>query len=851
LTSRAAVAAILAAVPAATFLVCCRATPSIDEPSGGAREQHLQRVMSSRFCADCHPDIYAEHEQNTHGRAFTDEEVRLATGRFSQGDCIVCHTPRPIFETGIGMNPMRRHYGLEEGNSCMTCHWRPEQDYSTFRGGAECKTAFDPRVGEVEACASCHRNHGTPYQWELAPKGKAAGRTCVDCHMAQVVRPVAVGQQPRRVRSHQFPGSRSEEHLRRAYTYDARIDGSEVVVRIENRGAGHNFPTELKQRSVESLVIVRDAGGAEVGRSRMVFRDPYKRPYGLHLPINTQIPSGQAVEHRVPLPVASGSVDAELHFKLYFPIEDHHPDLARRLEARKLLFDGITPSDEPIPAEPDVPVVLPEGVPVEAASPADLIDFARPQIGKVAVEIPAGEDAEDIAKLIELFQFPVPEANGRAQKRLAEIGPPAVPALIDALGSWDNKTWNQAAKVLATIGRPALPAVAAALTDDRLYVRVHAREWLARTGFGSEHAGALLAGLRMAAPLDRASAAEAIGRLGLGGANAELRRLLGDADPDVVRAGALALARLDDRDAVPELRRALARAAWFETQVELAYALGALGEPAGMQVLLQGLDHRDDLLRESAFERWFALTGQHAGFDPLAPRDVRLAAIAELQRWWAPVAGPAALRRPRDPSIRVMAEVEHLVAVLGGGAGPVPAGDDAAVRARLLELGADAVPGLVAGLKYPAGFADKRALVCSVLGEIGDPGGVPALVAALRDPVVAVAAWACHALERIGDAQALAPLQRYQSRILTLAAAGRIPASAGSPELLLSQVASARLALGEAAARTDLVRLLLADDVAARRTAIAALQSATGDARGYDPEAEPERRREMAARWLR
>ena len=47
--------------------------------------------------------------------------------------------------------------------------------------------------------------------------------------------------------------------------------------------------------------------GNELYRSRMVFRDPYKRPYGLQLPVNTQIPAGQTRTHRVPLKVAAGS----------------------------------------------------------------------------------------------------------------------------------------------------------------------------------------------------------------------------------------------------------------------------------------------------------------------------------------------------------------------------------------------------------------------------------------------------------------------------------------------------------------------------------------------------------------
>jgi predicted CXXCH cytochrome family protein len=235
---------------------------------------HEVAVMKSSYCASCHPDAYAEHEQNTHGRAFTDEEVRLATGRFSQADCIICHTPRPIFESGSGQNPIRRHHDLEEGNTCMTCHWKEGADYSRFEGGAECKTAFDPRVGTVEACASCHRNHGTPYQWELAPKGQKAGNVCIDCHMAVTQRPIAVGGPVKAVHSHVFPGARNEEHLRKAYAWDAKIEGNEVVVVIENKGAGHNFPTELKQRSVESVVVVKDADGKEVARSRMTFRDP-------------------------------------------------------------------------------------------------------------------------------------------------------------------------------------------------------------------------------------------------------------------------------------------------------------------------------------------------------------------------------------------------------------------------------------------------------------------------------------------------------------------------------------------------------------------------------------------------
>lgn len=814
---------------------------------------HAQEVMRSRFCAECHPAIYAEHEQNTHGRAFTDEEVRIGTGRFDHGDCIRCHTPRPIFETGIGNNPIRRHHNLEEGNTCMTCHWKPEYDYGQFHGGAQCRDAFHPEVGTVEACASCHRNHGTPYQWALAPAGKAAGKDCIDCHMASVLRPVAVGQPAKRVRSHVFPGSRSESQLRRAYAYEPRLDGNEVVVRIENRGAGHNFPTELKQRSVESLIIVRDADGQEVARSRMVFRDPYKRPYGLELPVNTQIPAGQSREHRVPLTVAAGTVTTELHYKLYFPIEDNHPELARQLETRTLPFSGVEPSTKAVESEPEVKVVVPEGITVQEAGLADLVDYARPPIGTVAVDIPAGDDEAAIGRLIDLFQFPVPEANIAARDRLVAIGVKAVPQLITALGSWDNKTFNQAMAVLRRIGAPAAPAVLAALDHAQLFVRIHARMVVAETGFGRDGAAIapLLRGLQSTQALDRSSAIETLAELNATAQIPAIRAGLGDADPDVVRAAAGALAELGDRDAVPALVEALARMPWVETRRDVAVALALLGSTAGIPTLLAGLDLPDDLIREDYFEALFLVTGRHLGYDPLAPRPDRLEGIARLQQAWAEGGGTSWLRRLELPDHKTDHDAFKIVEQLGGGTGLTPGGQDAEILNKLIGLGERAVPALVRGLKFPAGFAEKRARICEALGQIGSRDSVPALMATLRDPVISVAAWACWALERPADPESVAALTRYRDRLLSLAAAGKLPATAGSLDRLLAQASRTRLLAGDRRASQELVDLLLSADPAARKTAIDGLVRKYGDARGYDPEASDAERRAAAERWAR
>lgn len=846
-------------LPAATLLLAAfRPDPAAAvQPAARAANDnlpanHLDQVMTSRFCAECHPAIYAEHTANTHGRAFSDAEVRLATGRFDHGDCIRCHTPRPIFETGIGQNPLRRHHNLEEGNTCMSCHWRSNHDYSTFRGGVECVGAFDDRVGSVEACASCHRNHGTPYQWEKAPNGKAAGNACIDCHMREVRRPVAVGRQPREVRSHLFPGSRDERQLRKAYRYKAEIVDNEVVVRITNKGAGHHFPTELKQRAVESLVVVRDAAGNEISRSRMVFRDPYKRPYGMTLPVNTQIPPGETRVHRVPVKVAAGTVECELHFKLYYPIEDHHPDLARLLENRTLVFDGITPSDKEVDPGPQVRVVTPESVAVSLASPANLIDFARPPIGTVEITLPEGDSAESIQQLIDLFQFPVPEGNRRAQARLVEIGEPALPALIQALGSWDNKTWKQAQKVLVKLGETGLPAVLEALRHEELYVRVHARELLPRLGWlgnDEQAVGSLLEALGAVNAVDRETAAAVLGELRMHEAAPRLIPLLEDRDPDVVRAAALSLAALSAREAIGGIRDAMARASFAETRRDLATALAILGSSEGIPILLAGLDHPDDLIREDFFESFFAVTGEHLGYDPLMPFHERLAAKAELQAWWSRAGGDDALQRPRRVDRIRHDHAWSLVSKLGGGAGVVPGGDDMVLVEELVRMGDDAVPALLLGLKFPAGFAEKRARVCDALGQIGSIESAPGLSSALRDPVLAVAAWACWALEGVADPATLPALRRYQDRLMTLRSRDAVPEHLGTADALMAQAARTRLMVGDPMAKQDLVQLLLSTDVAARAIAIQALEAKFGERRGYQADAEAEARRAAAARW--
>jgi hypothetical protein len=122
-------------------------------------------------------------------------------------------------------------------------------------------------------------------------------------------------------------------------------------------------------------------------------------------------------------------------------------------------------------------------------------------------------------------------------------------------------------------------------------------------------------------------------------------------------------------------------------------------------------------------------------------------------------------------------------------------------------------------------------------------------VATLRDPVLSVAAWASWALERVRDPATVFALRRYEQRILSIAATGRVPESAGPVDRLLVQSARTRYLLDDAGARADLVGLLLSDDDYTRRLAIESLLEKDGDDRGYEFDADVASRRAAVERW--
>src|SRR5262245_46366041 len=56
---------------------------------------------SSQQCLGCHAEVGAEWSASWHSRSWTDPDVRALSNDFANTDCIDCHAPRPVFETGV------------------------------------------------------------------------------------------------------------------------------------------------------------------------------------------------------------------------------------------------------------------------------------------------------------------------------------------------------------------------------------------------------------------------------------------------------------------------------------------------------------------------------------------------------------------------------------------------------------------------------------------------------------------------------------------------------------------------------------------------------------------------------
>jgi len=299
-------------------------------------------------CLPCHAQVVDEWKASMHAVAFTDPQVRgpepAGSVNFSKQECLPCHAPAPVFTAGIVRDTrvLARVERRADGVDCLSCHGLPDGVAASRAGltGA-CRPVQRAELSTELVCQACHNQHQTHDEWRASPAA-AAGKDCLDCHMAKVERTGAEASAPRTGASHRFLGGRDREFALSGLTLAGRVEGRELVATLHNDFAGHNLPTDSRNRALDLVVTVFDARGREIGppagearepgceagTARLRFRNPY-RASGLP---STQLPAGQRAEVRVTLPPGATRATVELFYKLEPWIEDRGAHWTQRLE---------------------------------------------------------------------------------------------------------------------------------------------------------------------------------------------------------------------------------------------------------------------------------------------------------------------------------------------------------------------------------------------------------------------------------------------------------------------------------------------------------------------------------------
>jgi nitrate/TMAO reductase-like tetraheme cytochrome c subunit len=316
--------------------------------SGSAHGAAAQVDLStSDSCRPCHQEVWDEWSTSWHAQSFTDPLVlaKEQSNNFRNEQCLPCHAPSPIFETGLGKERAIERVSLRElGVDCLACHRSHDRvvgpsGASAGAATAACAPAPTEALASPALCAPCHNQHNTVDEWEASSYAKA-GVTCLDCHMQPVTRLRPDGT-TKHGRSHRFPGGHDLATLQRAGMVEHSIEtaedgGRQLKVKVTNSGAGHNYPADARHRALDLVVTLlqrdsvavppRESGrgyGRERGTARRRFRNPYREEterltnlarYGRE---NTQITAGETVEFVVPFdPAVVTGARIELIYKL-------------------------------------------------------------------------------------------------------------------------------------------------------------------------------------------------------------------------------------------------------------------------------------------------------------------------------------------------------------------------------------------------------------------------------------------------------------------------------------------------------------------------------------------------------
>ncbi len=247
-------------------------------PAGYSR---LEASLSAEDCGLCHPDQYADWQGSRHSRSMGPgllgqllaiDVEDPSTGRI----CRSCHAPLAEQLGDVTTTELAR-----QGLVCAGCHVRAHRRYGppAREGGNGAVRGQGSHQGFVAStaflksafCRRCHQFsddgfalngkliEDTYREWRQSRYARA-GVHCQDCHMPQ--------------RRHLWRGIHDPDMVRRAIAVRvgrdaaASADVFKARIEVENRGAGHDFPTYATARVIVRASLVDERGETIAGSLR-------------------------------------------------------------------------------------------------------------------------------------------------------------------------------------------------------------------------------------------------------------------------------------------------------------------------------------------------------------------------------------------------------------------------------------------------------------------------------------------------------------------------------------------------------------------------------------------------------
>lgn len=282
-------------------------------------------ISGDGACAECHPMIISQWQNNAHGRAidnarfFSLYQGTNVSGTAviepgyvfdfpgTDGNCANCHAPGAGVDGYLTTNMADVRGVMTAGIHCDFCHkvgcvylnpatgtvypnapgvqsqrvLRPPAGDNIFFGPYDDihdPDTYLPLISESQYCAPCHQFSywGTPiyesYNEWLSSPYVAAGVTCQDCHMppngdSYFALPEKGGllHPPETIPAHLQLGAASQELLQETVTMTVAVqqvgDQIQVTVVITNTAAGHHVPTDHPGRHLILSVQAQDDQG--------------------------------------------------------------------------------------------------------------------------------------------------------------------------------------------------------------------------------------------------------------------------------------------------------------------------------------------------------------------------------------------------------------------------------------------------------------------------------------------------------------------------------------------------------------------------------------------------------------